>query len=146
MPTILSIDVGMKNLGVCLFKISDNLEYEIECWEVLNLCDDQHFVCGEKNKKGGPCNKNAKFCKTEKYFCKIHAIDYIIRGLRNPADFEFEKAIAHTNRDLAPIETIFLLTAAKTSYMSSSSVREVLINGGDVSSLVPSSVPSKIES
>ena len=67
-------------------------------------------------------------------FCKIHAIDYIIRGLRNPADFEFEKAIAHTNRDLAPIETIFLLTAAKTSYMSSSIVREVLINGGDVSS------------
>jgi hypothetical protein len=71
--TILSIDVGMKNLGVCLFKISDNLEYEIECWEVLNLCDEQHFVCGEKNKKGGPCNKNAKFCKTEKYYCKIHA-------------------------------------------------------------------------
>ena len=79
-------------------------------------------------------------------FCKTHAIDYIIRGLRNPADFEFEKAIAHTNRDLAPIETIFLLTAAKTSYMSSSIVREVLINGGDVSSLVPSSVTSKIES
>ena len=51
-------------------------------------------------------------------FCKTHAIDYIIRGLRNPADFEFEKSIAHTNRDLAPIETIFLLTAAKTSYMS----------------------------
>jgi pantetheine-phosphate adenylyltransferase len=79
-------------------------------------------------------------------FCKTHAIEYIIRGLRNPADFEFEKAIAHTNRDLAPIETIFLLTAAKTSYMSSSIVREVLINGGDVSSLVPGSVPSKIES
>ena len=79
-------------------------------------------------------------------FCKTHAIEYIIRGLRNPADFEFEKAIAHTNRDLAPIETIFLLTAAKTSYMSSSIVREVLINGGDVSSLVPNSVPSKIES
>ena len=70
--------------------------------------------------------------------CKKHDIDYIIRGLRNPADFEFEKAIAHTNRDLAPIETVFLLTAAKTSYISSSIVREVLNNGGDVSSLVPS--------
>ena len=79
-------------------------------------------------------------------FCKEIGVDFILRGLRNPADFEFEKAIAHTNRDLAPIETIFLLTAAKTSYMSSSIVREVLINGGDVSSLVPSSVPSKIES
>lgn len=79
-------------------------------------------------------------------FCKKVQANFIIRGLRNPADFEFEKAIAHTNRDLAPIETIFLLTAAKTSHMSSSIVREVLINGGDVSSLVPSSVPSKIES
>ena len=78
--------------------------------------------------------------------CKKHGIDYIIRGLRNPADFEFEKAIAHTNRDLAPIETVFLLTAAKTSYISSSIVREVLINGGDVSSLVPSCVSSNIVS
>ena len=78
--------------------------------------------------------------------CKKHDIDYIIRGLRNPADFEFEKAIAHTNRDLAPIETVFLLTAAKTSYISSSIVREVLINGGDISSLVPSCVSSNIVS
>jgi len=78
--------------------------------------------------------------------CKKHDIDYIIRGLRNPADFEFEKAIAHTNRDLGPIETVFLLTAAKTSYISSSIVREVLINGGDVSSLVPNCISSKIVS
>lgn len=78
-------------------------------------------------------------------FCKTHAIDYIIRGLRNPADFEFEKAIALTNRDLAPIETVFLLTAAKTSYISSSIVRDILQNGGDVSKLVPSSVITKID-
>lgn len=78
-------------------------------------------------------------------FCKKHSIDYIIRGLRNPADFEFEKAIAHTNRDLASIETVFLLTAAKTSYISSSIVRDVLRNGGNVSNLVPDSVPSEID-
>ena len=77
-------------------------------------------------------------------FCKENNIDYIIRGLRNPADFEFEKAIAHTNRDLAPIETVFLLTAARTSYISSSIVRDVLRNGGDVSQLVPNAVPSKL--
>jgi pantetheine-phosphate adenylyltransferase len=77
-------------------------------------------------------------------FCKDNNVDYIIRGLRNPADFEFEKAIAHTNRDLAPVETVFLLTAAKTSYISSSIVRDVLRNGGDVSQLVPSAVPSKL--
>ena len=67
-------------------------------------------------------------------------VDFILRGLRNPADFEFEKAIAHTNRDLAPIETVFLLTAAKTSYISSSIVRDVIRNDGDYTKLVPETV------
>lgn len=74
------------------------------------------------------------------HFCEQNNIDFILRGLRNPADFEFEKAIAHTNRDLAPIETIFLLTAASTSYISSSIVREVIRNNGDYTLLVPDSV------
>ncbi|WP_298425317.1 pantetheine-phosphate adenylyltransferase [uncultured Kordia sp.] len=74
------------------------------------------------------------------HFCEKNNIDFILRGLRNPADFEFEKAIAHTNRDLAPIETIFLLTAASTSYISSSIVREVIRNNGDYTLLVPDSV------
>ena len=73
-------------------------------------------------------------------FCKKNSIDFILRGLRNPADFEFEKAIAHTNRDLAKIETVFLLTAAATSYISSSIVRDVIRNHGDYTKLVPQTV------
>ena len=61
--------------------------------------------------------------------CKKHHAAFILRGLRNPADFEFEKAIAHTNRRLSKIETIFLLTAASTSFISSSIVRDVIRNG-----------------
>lgn len=76
-------------------------------------------------------------------FCKENDVKFILRGLRNPADFEFEKAIAHTNRDLAPIETIFLLTAAKTSYIASSIVRDVIRNNGDYTKLVPKSVRIK---
>jgi pantetheine-phosphate adenylyltransferase len=76
-------------------------------------------------------------------FCKEIDVDFILRGLRNPADFEFEKAIAHTNRDLAPIETVFLLTSAQTSYISSSIVREVIRNNGDYTKLVPKSVRVK---
>ncbi|MDY0089067.1 MAG: pantetheine-phosphate adenylyltransferase [Flavobacteriaceae bacterium] len=72
--------------------------------------------------------------------CKKLDARYILRGLRNPADFEFEKAIAHTNRKLSQIETVFLLTAAKTSYISSSIVRDVIRNNGDYSVLVPESV------
>lgn len=70
---------------------------------------------------------------------KINA-NYIIRGLRNPADFEFEKAIAQTNRKLSGIETVFLLTASGKSYISSSIVRDVYRHGGDITSLIPENV------
>jgi len=76
-------------------------------------------------------------------YCQEIGVEFILRGLRNPADFEFEKAIAHTNRDLAPIETVFLLTAAKTSYIASSIVRDVIRNDGDYTKLVPKSVRIK---
>lgn len=76
-------------------------------------------------------------------FCKENNVEFILRGLRNPADFEFEKAIAHTNRDLSTIETVFLLTAANTSYISSSIVRDVIRNNGDYTKLVPKSVRVK---
>ena len=75
--------------------------------------------------------------------CKKENAEFILRGLRNPADFEFEKAIAHTNRMMSKIETVFLLTAARTSFISSSIVRDVLRNGGDISQLVPESVLKK---
>ena len=75
--------------------------------------------------------------------CKKMNAKFILRGLRNPADFEFEKAIAHTNRKLSQIETVFLLTAAKTSYISSSIVRDVIRNNGDYTVLVPDSVRVK---
>lgn len=73
-------------------------------------------------------------------FCKEIDAEFILRGLRNPADFEFEKAIAHTNRKLSKIETVFLLTASRTSYISSSIVRDVIRNNGDYTVLVPESV------
>ena len=73
-------------------------------------------------------------------FCHKIGAQFILRGLRNPADFEFEKAIAHTNRALSDIETVFLLTASATSFISSSIVRDVIRNQGDYSKLVPSSV------
>ena len=75
--------------------------------------------------------------------CRKLEANFILRGLRNPADFEFEKAIAHTNRRLAKIETVFLLTAAKTSYISSSIVRDVIRNGGEYQMLVPDAVRVK---
>ena len=76
-------------------------------------------------------------------FCKKIEASFILRGLRNPADFEFEKAIAHTNRKLSAIETVFLLTSSGKSYISSSIVRDVIRNGGDYTGLVPETVVVK---
>ena len=73
-------------------------------------------------------------------YCVQNNIEFILRGLRNPADFEFEKAIAHTNRKLQSIETVFLLTSSGKSYISSSIVRDVIRNNGDYTVLVPDSV------
>ena len=73
-------------------------------------------------------------------FCKSVNAHFILRGLRNPADFEFEKAIAITNRKISGIETVFLLTSAETSFISSSIVRDILRNNGDASLLLPEGI------
>ena len=73
-------------------------------------------------------------------FCKTINAHFILRGLRNPADFEFEKAIAITNRKISGIETVFLLTSAETSFISSSIVRDILRNNGDASLLLPEGI------
>ena len=75
--------------------------------------------------------------------CRKLDAEFILRGLRNPADFEFEKAIAQTNAKLSNIETIFMLTNTDTSFISSTIVRDIIRNNGDCSLLVPKSVMLK---
>jgi pantetheine-phosphate adenylyltransferase len=74
-------------------------------------------------------------------FAKEIGANFLLRGLRNPADFEFEKAIAQANRQLVPtLETVFLLTSARHAYISSSIVREIYRHGGNFLEFVPDSV------
>jgi len=74
-------------------------------------------------------------------FAREQGVQFLLRGLRNPADFEFEKAIAQANREMVPdLETVFLLTSARHAYISSSIVREVYNHGGDFQKFVPSTV------
>lgn len=108
---------------------------------MFSLEERKEFV--EKAFEGEPKIKVMTYKGLTVNFCKEVEANFILRGLRNPADFEFEKAIAHTNRKLSEIETVFLLTASNTSYISSSIVRDVIRNGGDYSVLVPKSVKAK---
>jgi len=90
--------------------------------------------------------KNNSQILVEKYdgltaeFCKTKNIKHIVRGLRNSVDFEFEKEIALFNNSLEEIETIFFLTSPENSFISSTMVREVILNGGDYKKFVPESV------
>ncbi|MCF6171072.1 MAG: pantetheine-phosphate adenylyltransferase [Bacteroidales bacterium] len=78
-------------------------------------------------------------------FCKQKKAAFILRGLRTAADFEFERGIGQINRRLAPgVETIFLLTEAGHTPISSSIVRDVIRHGGDVSSMVPDVVKDEL--
>jgi pantetheine-phosphate adenylyltransferase len=74
-------------------------------------------------------------------FCHEVGANYILRGIRYVSDFEYEKAIADMNRMLAhDIETIFLTCSPIYSTISSTLVRDVIRNGGDISMFVPKEV------
>ncbi|HIG32260.1 MAG TPA: pantetheine-phosphate adenylyltransferase [Flavobacteriales bacterium] len=74
-------------------------------------------------------------------FCKKENANYILRGLRDSHDFKFEKNIAHMNKELNPnIETIFIITPPKISHISSSIIRDIIKNGGDVSKFIPKEI------
>lgn len=74
-------------------------------------------------------------------FCKKENANYILRGLRDSHDFKFEKGIAQMNKDLnKEIETIFIITPPEISHISSSIIRDIIKNGGDVSKFIPKEI------
>lgn len=71
-------------------------------------------------------------------YAKLKQTKNILKGLRPMGDFEFEFQMAITNRQLDPeLETLFMATTNRYSYISSSVVKEVGLFGGDISELVP---------
>lgn len=76
-------------------------------------------------------------------FCKQVKARFILRGLRNTNDFEFENAIAQNNLLLNnEVESYFLMSRSGTAHISSSIVRDVWFNGGDISAMVPVAILS----
>lgn len=78
-------------------------------------------------------------------FCREVGAQFIVRGLRNPGDFEFERNIALMNRVLGhSIETVFLLSDVEHSGLSSTILREIIRNGGDYKQFIPPGAQSYI--
>ena len=71
-------------------------------------------------------------------FCKKIQSNYMIRGIRTVSDFEYEKAIAQMNHALEPeIESIFIVSKPGYSSISSTIVRDIMRNNGDVQQFIP---------
>ena len=71
-------------------------------------------------------------------FCKDQNANYLLRGLRNASDFDYEKTISQLNHIIGDeLETVFLISRPEFSHVSSTIVREIIKGNGDVSSFVP---------
>ncbi len=74
-------------------------------------------------------------------FCQKIGANYLLRGLRSCSDFEYEKGIAFANKEMNPqIETVFLLSSPATFNISSTIVRDIIVNKGDYSHFVPKEI------
>ena len=74
-------------------------------------------------------------------YCRRKGANYILRGLRTSADFEYERAIAQVNKNMYPeIESVFLLTMPEHTPVTSSIVRDIIRHGGDASGFLPQSL------
>lgn len=77
-------------------------------------------------------------------FCRRNGANFLLRGLRTAADFEFERAIAQVNRALTPeVESVFILTIPEHTPINSTIVRDIIRSGGDASRFVPSAINLK---
>jgi len=77
-------------------------------------------------------------------YCIKKGANYLLRGLRTAADFEFERAIAQVNKALkSSIESIFLLTVPEHTSINSTIVRDIIRSGGDASQFVPATINLK---
>jgi pantetheine-phosphate adenylyltransferase len=70
-------------------------------------------------------------------FCAEQGAQAVVKGLRGPGDYEYELPMAQMNAHLTGLETVFLATDPRWSFVSSSLVKEVAGLGGDISALVP---------
>ena len=83
-------------------------------------------------------------CLTVEY-AKSRNADVMLRGLRNLTDVQYEFQLAMTNRAVAGMETVFIMTSERYGFTSSTMIREIAALGGDVSSLIPQSFYEKLK-
>ena len=113
----------------------------------INSEKNEYFSIEEREQWINEIYKNNSKIEVQFYegltvdLCEKVGANYILRGLRDSHDFKYEKNIAQTNKNLNDrIETIFIITPPEISHISSTIVRDIIKNGGDVSQFLPSEI------
>ena len=83
-------------------------------------------------------------CLTVEYVKRIEA-DVILRGIRTLSDYHYEFTLALTNRSVAGVETIFIMSSEQYAHLSSSLIKEVATLGGDISAFLPEPIVKRVK-
>jgi pantetheine-phosphate adenylyltransferase len=78
-------------------------------------------------------------------YARVKKADVILRGLRSLSDLHYELELAMTNRSVAGIETVFVMTTEQYGFVSSTLIRQVASLGGDISNMVPQNVVRRLK-
>ncbi len=121
------VAVGINTQKATLFSLEKRLEWLEEVFEGDKKVEIGHF-------QGLTVN-----------FCHDKKAHYLLRGLRNASDFDYEKTISQLNTIIGKdIETIFLISQPEYSHISSTIVREIIKGKGDVSAFVPANIAKEL--
>jgi len=123
----LIIAVGQSPLKTELFTLDERVEM------ITQLVADMPRVTVDKYR-----------CLTVEFAAQKKA-DVMLRGLRNLTDVQYEFQLAMTNRSVAGVETVFVMTSEEFGFVNSTMVREVALLGGDVSKLIPVPVYNRLK-
>jgi len=135
----------------------DVIERSIEIFDELivgvgDSPDKEHLFTGEERVEMiAELVRDLRGVKVERFtgltveYVKSKGAQVIVRGLRNLTDVQYEFQLALTNRAIAGIETVFIMTGEKYGFMSSTLIREVGRYGGDVSGLLPPSIYARLK-
>lgn len=117
------IGIGVNSQKKTMFSLEKRLEWIKDLFQGDDRVEVQHFT------------------GLTVHFCKEVGADFLLRGLRNTEDLNYERTIAQLNQIIGDnIETVFLISQPQYSHISSTIVREIIKGGGDASSLLPEGI------
>ena len=118
---ILSFDVGMKNLALCLFECNPSLmsDFKILKWDVINLCSSQSYTCNQISSNKSLCTSQATYCKNDQLYCKKHAKQF--SQLKIPSnDLDIKKISKKKLNEIASILEKYNIEPENTNSIISS--------------------------